>query len=338
MTPTIHLDPRPEAMSDVPGVCELPLTRAVVQYRDVHEVQVAGGRIQDIGLALVLEGRFASSAEVLDLGSGDVKLLDLSAELVVLDWAYEPTLEHAAALVRDAASTGDRGRLERFSMGLALRILERLGYGPLTRPTLLRIGFRDICRDLDLHEGTSVRIALAEGKIVRAHLDYDDHALVFRTATAAREPSLEAALEEAFPDGDVRRIVPPSIGASGGYQVRLPLPLSLEEAREGLSRVRDGLGALFARFEPGRHGVLERLTGTFGRRETLARLRLRRGPTRSVRLEDEPAVSAAPEAGGVGGEPGHDSAPGDPAPAPGEAAEVLRPSAGGRTFGSRAVH
>ena len=60
---SIHSASRPEAMADVPGVCELPLTRAVVHYRDLHEVDPPGGRIQDIGLALVLEGRFASSAE-----------------------------------------------------------------------------------------------------------------------------------------------------------------------------------------------------------------------------------------------------------------------------------
>ena len=61
---------RTEAMGDVPGICELPLTRAVVQYRDVHEMDAAGGRIEDIGLALVVEGRYASTAEVVDLGSG----------------------------------------------------------------------------------------------------------------------------------------------------------------------------------------------------------------------------------------------------------------------------
>ena len=58
---SLHSTARPEAMADVPGVCELPLTRAVVHYRDLHEVDPPGGRIQDIGLALVLEGRFASS-------------------------------------------------------------------------------------------------------------------------------------------------------------------------------------------------------------------------------------------------------------------------------------
>ena len=33
MNPTIQLDPRPEAMSDVPGVCELPLTRKLMARR-----------------------------------------------------------------------------------------------------------------------------------------------------------------------------------------------------------------------------------------------------------------------------------------------------------------
>jgi len=294
MNPTVHIDPRPEAMSDVPGVCELPLTRAVVQYRDVHEIDLAGGRIQDIGLALVLEGRYASSAEAIDLGSADVKLLDLSSELVVLDWAYEPTIDHVAALVREAAS-GERKGLERFCFRLALRILERSGYGPLTRPTLLRIGFRDVCRDLDLHEGTSVRIVMGTGRIVRAHLDYDGNALVFRTVTADRDPVLEGVLEGAFSTGDLRRLVPASPSASGGYQVRFPLPLSLEEALEEMAEIREGLAGLLARFEPERHRTVERITRTFGRRETLAHLHVRPSSTRFLPVEEgEPPRPASP--------------------------------------------
>ena len=113
MNPTLDTDHRPEAMADVPGVCELPLTRAVVQYRDVHEIDMDGGRIQDIGLALVLEGRYASAAEAVDLGSAEVKLLDLSSELIVLDWVYEPTLEHLVRLVSAAArgASGQRDEL-----------------------------------------------------------------------------------------------------------------------------------------------------------------------------------------------------------------------------------
>jgi hypothetical protein len=288
---TAQLDPRPEAMSDVPGVCELPLTRALVQYRDIHELEVAGGRIQDIGLALVLEGRYASASEVLDLGSADLKILDLSAELVVLDWAYEPTLDHTRGLVREAAATGDRRALERFCFRLALRVLERLGYGALTRPTLMRIGFRDICRDLDLHEGTSVRIVMTSGHLVRAHFDYDGNALVFRTATSERDSRLERALEECFPSGDVRRLVPPSELATGGYQVRFSLPLSLDEARLELGRLREGLVNLIGRFEPERKLTVDRITEAFGRRETLAQIHLR-PPVIPVAPLDEPILTA----------------------------------------------
>lgn len=285
MNPTLHTDARPEAMSDVPGVCELPLTRAVVQYRDVHEIELAGGRIQDIGLGLVLEGRFASSAEVVDLGSADVKLLDLSAELVVLDWVYEPTLEHAASLVRAAAASEDRSELGSFCFRLGLRVLERVGYGALTRPTLLRIGFRDICRDLDLHEGTSVRIVTEGGGVVRAHLDYDSHALLVRTPTSHPDPGLEDALRRAFPRCDLRALVPVSPSSSGGYQLRFPLPLSAPELREQLVEVRSGLVSLLSRFEPERFRSVEAVMDTFGRRQTLDRLRFREPELRSARVE-----------------------------------------------------
>jgi hypothetical protein len=273
MNSTLHLDARPEAMDDVPGVCELPLTRAIVQYRDVHEVEYAGGRIRDIGLALVLEGRYAASADVVDLGSADVKQLDLSHELVVLDWAYEPTLEHAAALLRDAASHGRDGELERFCFRVALRAIERVGFSPLTRPTLLRIGFRDVCRDLDLHESTAVRLALGDRRVVRIHMDYDSNSLAVRTPTAHRDPSLEKALSAAFPTWDLRRLVPPSVAQAGGYQVRLPLSLSLGELHEQVSRVRSGLIRLIGTFEPTRMRQVERHVDTFGERETLARIR-----------------------------------------------------------------
>ncbi len=289
MHTSLNLDSRPEAMADVPGVCELPLTRAVVQYRDVHEVDVPGGRIQDIGVALVLEGRYASSAEVVDLGSADVKLLDLSGELVVLDWVYEPTLEHVAELVRAAASGRDRGDLSRFCFRLALSVLERVGFGPLTRPSLLRLGFRDVCRDLDLNDGTAVRISVAPGRLVRAHLDYDDNALLLRTPTAAPDHTLEDALSEVFPGTDLRRLVPASPAAAGGYQVRFPLPLTMEELREELGRVRAGLAGLLARFEPERFQAVDGVVATFGKRETLARLRDRLPAARTVRVA--PVVS-----------------------------------------------
>lgn len=292
MNVLVHTEPRPEAMADVPGVCELPLTRAVVQYRDVHEVGPLGGRIQDIGLALVLEGRYASSAEAVDLGSADMKTLDLSAELVVLDWVYDPTLEHAHELVRAAASGGSRTELTRFCFRVGLQVLERVGFGPLTRPTLLRIGFRDICRDLDLHEGTSVRVRMGPGRMVRAHMDYDGNALVFRTSARGADATLEEAVLDAFPSGDLRRLAGGADGGAGAYQLRFPFPLDLSEARRELEEVHAGLIHMVSRFEPDRFRAVDRVVDTFGRRETLARLHFREPSHRYARVR-APAVRAS---------------------------------------------
>ena len=270
----ITADARPEAMGDVPGICELPLTRAVVQYRDIHEMDTPGGRIEDIGLALVVEGRFASSSEVVDLGSGSVKVLDLSTELVVLDWIYEPTVEHVSELITASAATKEDEALKHYSRRLGFRVLERVGYGPLTRPTFLRVGFRDICRDLDLHEGTSIRFVLGPGRLTRAHLDYDACALVFRTALREADTAFEHALTDAFPQAALRREEPRGSADSIAYHVRFALPTGLHEARIALAGMRRGLAALVARFEPDRYASLARVMETFGVRETLAGLRI----------------------------------------------------------------
>lgn len=274
---------RPEAMGDVPGVCELPLTRAVVQYRSVHEMDTPGGRIEDIGLALVVEGRYASTSEVVDLGSGSVKVLDLSTELVVLDWVYEPTVDHVSELITASAATHEEESLRRYSQRLGLRILERVGFGPLTRPTFLRIGYRDICRDLDLHEGTSIRFVLGPGRLTRAYLDYDSCALVFRTAFPEADLQLEHALADAFPQSDLKREEPLTGADAVAYHVRFELPTSLAEARTTLGAMRRGLGALMARFEPERYASLARVMETFGARETLSGLHIH-----------EPALSIVP--------------------------------------------
>jgi hypothetical protein len=132
-----------------------------------------------------------------------------------------------------------------------------------------------VCHDLDLNDGTSVRIALDGGRVVRVHMDYDGNALLVRTPTARPDPSLEAALADAFPGTDLRRLVPISSAAAGGYQVRFPLPLGLDELRAELTAVRGGLVRLLARFEPARFAAVEGVIETFGERETLARIRER---------------------------------------------------------------
>ena len=293
--PTPQPESRPEAMADVPGVCELPLTRAVVQYRSVHEVDVPEGRIEDIGLALVLDGEYASAAQALDLGSGRVKELDLSGELVVLDWVYDPTLDHIRHLLRGAVDPSEEGEeprdaLRRYAFDLALRILRRAGYGPLSRPTLLRIGFRDICRDLDLHEGTSVRIVMGRGRLTRAALDPDGNALLFRTAFQEPDAVLEDALTTAFPGREIRRLLPSGSGEGLSYQVRFPLPLSFREARLLVGEFREGLAHLLARFEPRRFRALKELFEAFGARETLSRVYVREPREISQRIPSPPQL------------------------------------------------
>jgi hypothetical protein len=274
MQTNVYPGARAEAMGDVPGICELPLTRAIVQYRDLHEMDTPGGRIEDIGLAVVVEGKYAATAEALDLGSGKVKVLDLSTELVVLDWVYEPTLEHVTELITASAATRDREALRRYGFRLGLRVLERLGFGPLTRPTFLRLGYRDICRDLDLHEGTSIRFVLGPGRLTRAHLDYDTCALVFRTAFDEPDTPLEHALSDSFPMADLLRAQPVGPAEAIEYQVRFPLPTTLLEARNCLGQMRRGLAALVARFDPDRFASLQRVMETFGSRETLSSLHI----------------------------------------------------------------
>ena len=281
---TTKAETRPEAMGDVPGICELPLTRAVVQYRNLHEADASGGRIEDIGLALVVDGQYASTAEAVDLGSGNVKVLDLSTELVVLDWAYEPTVEYVADLITESASTQKYDHLRAYSRKLGLTILERVGFGPLSRPTFLRVGFRDICRDLDMHEGTSIRFVMGLGRLTRAYLDYDTCSLCFRTAFQDADPQLEHALGVAFPKADIHREDPFSGTDAVSYHVRFPVPASFAEARPVLGRMRRGLVALMARFETERFSSVEALLNTFGARETLAGLRIREPSVSTVRL------------------------------------------------------
>ena len=261
---------RPDALADVPGICDLPLTRAVVQYRDVHELHHPGGRIRDIGLAVVVAGRFASSAR--DLGSAEVKYLNLTTELVILDWVYEPTLAHLRALGDARKNPASGEQLRRYCFDLALRVLDRRGFTPLTRPILLRIGFRDLCKDLDLHESTVVRIVTAPGVITRVHLDYEANSLVFRTPERSGAHGLGQALQEAFGGLPVARSGPAGAEPGEIHQVRFGVPVTFEEVLGSLRVMRRGLSRLVARFEPERFGTVSGLTSTFGERATLDRL------------------------------------------------------------------
>lgn len=304
MHPIITTEGRPEAMADVPGICELPLTRAVVHYRDAHELHRTGGRIQDIGMAVVVEGRFASAARAVDLGSAGVKYLNLASELVILDWVYEPTLAHIRALAEPgregAATAGLRpsGELRRYCFDLALRVLDRRGFSHLTRPTLLRIGFRDLCKDLDLHERTVVRIVAGSGEVTRVHLDYDANALVFRSAGPSMGRRMEGAIREIFAGLSVQRRPTGDSEAFPAWEVRFGVPVTFVELRASLLAMRRGLNHLFARFEPERFRSVEGLLATFGERATLDRF-ARRGAEGGLRAHGGGSPSEARGATGA---------------------------------------
>jgi hypothetical protein len=268
---------RPEAMADVPGVCEVPLTRAVVQYRESQDRTGTPAGARDLGLAVVLDGRSPFRVSALDLGSGQPRVLDLSTELVVLDWVYAPTLRHLEVLAEGARGTvvADRSGLETYCGEIARAVMERSGFGPLTRATLLRVAFRDLSQDLDPHEAAAIRVLLGPGRVARFHLDGDHVRLVVRTGGSRRDEPLEEALSEAFPTFELRRTPPTGPEGSVSYLVLLPVPASLGELRGTMERVRRGVGRVLARFEGERFRSLEGHLTTFGIRDSLERLRIR---------------------------------------------------------------
>ena len=264
-------------LDDLPAVGELPLARAIVQYRDSQELYNRGGGIHDIGLAAVTEGRAETVVRALDLGSAGAKYLNLSSELVILDWVYDATLARlgamaAAARAGGAGDTRPAAELRRYCFGLALRVLSRSGFTPLTRPTLLRIGFRDICKDLDLHESTTVRIVTAPGELTRVSLDYDANALLLEPVGRWPCPATEEAIGEVFGESRLRAAAARGPGDARAYEVRFGVPVTFEEVRASLAAMRSGLGLLAARFEPDLHRSVRRLVSTFGERRTLDRI------------------------------------------------------------------
>ena len=254
---------RADSIADMPGLCELPLTRAVVQYRDVHEIVPALRAGSDIGLAVVVSGRFASSVRAVDLGSGAARFLDLSSELVILNWVQEAVVARLGRLDRATHADPEAGdRLRRYGFGLALRILGRHGFTPVTRSTLLRIGFLDICGDLDPEGRAEVRIDDGARSVVRARLDCDSCALVFRFPRPGSGRPMERIVQAAFPG---RRM-------TDGHRIPLGIPATFADLTACLRVARRGLGALIAHFEPERHRELRRLVDVFGERATLHRL------------------------------------------------------------------
>lgn len=286
---------RPEAMADVPAVCEVPLTRAVVQYAEGQVLSDHSASGSDLGLALVLDGAVASRALCLDLGSGSVRTLDLATQLVVLDWVYPPTLSHVQDLMTPVPGRAEgSGDLSRYCGEILHAVLARAGFGPLARPTLLRMGFRDIARDLDPHEDAAVRVLLGPARVARIRLDADHVRLVVATGSSDRDPAFEAALGEAFPLFELRRVIPSAAEGTLSYLVLLSVPAAPTELRNLLDRVRRGIARIMARFESDRLAGVETQLSTFGVRDSLARLDLR-----DPRGRSEPVGRGFPASGSL---------------------------------------
>ena len=276
---------RPEGMADVPGVCDLSLTRAVVQYRESDGSVSGAGSLDDIGLAVVVDGGFAGAAEALDLGSGNLKILDLSSELIVLGWVHQPTLDYINNLIET-----QQEELASYSFQLAIKLLSRIGFGPLTRSTLLRIGFRDICQDLDLHEDTSVRIVLnPDHDVMRVNLDYRGGSLIFTVPEDDRCRIKEEALVEAFPENQIIYVGQQYLDGPARYEVLFAVASSLTGVRLECSVIRKGLIHLLEMFEPKRHEVIGQHLAIFGHRDTLSQIPLGEYSSQVIVVSDEPS-------------------------------------------------
>lgn len=267
MIPTTGTGTSAEADPLLTGVCELPLTRAVLVYEDELDRRIPGGRMGDLGLGVVLDGSRPARSEVMDLGSARVRTVSLNGPLVILGWVYASTVR----ALREGLST-DPDRLRRLTFPLSLRALERNGFNALTRPLVLRLGFGDLARDLDLHEGTAVRLLLPAGGVVRLHLDYETTTLVARTGVASRNPALEGALRDAFSDTDLLGSRSGGGTALQSYHLPFSPPSSVAETRRLLRRLRRGFLHLLARFEPDRYRVVREQIDTFGERDSLKSL------------------------------------------------------------------
>lgn len=260
-----------ESDSSLTGTFQVSLSRAVLPYRDRGDRDLPGGRIGDIGLGVVVDGDDPARADVLDLGSARMRVVDLTGPLVVLGWLYPSGLRRLKRVV-EGVGVDEMDRARAFTFSMALRALNAAGFGPLTRPTILRIAFRDVCQDFDLHEGTAVRLILPGGGVARIHLDYETVTLVARTGKTTRDRDLESVLVEAFGAKELLRGSIQDPATAQAYHVPLPIPRGLADTRRLVEKLRKGFGALLAHFEPDRHKSLSDLMQTLGERDSLRSL------------------------------------------------------------------
>jgi hypothetical protein len=257
-----------ETETSLTGTFQISLTRAVLPYRDLRDDSHHGGRLADIGLGVVVDGVDPARADVVDLGSAEIRVVDLTGPLVVLGWLYPSGLRSLRRVV-EVTPAEERDRARAFTFHMALRALQSAGFSPLTRPTILRVGLRDICQDLDLHEETAVRLLLPSGGVARIHLDYESVTLITRAGGQLPTRELESALVDAFGGRELLKGSLQDPVGDQGYHLPLPIPRSLSDTKRLLHRLRRGFTHLLAKFEPERYRSLRDLTGALGERDSL---------------------------------------------------------------------
>jgi hypothetical protein len=284
---SIHPSPSsPRAGAVLTGACEISLERAVLPYRSMPYAVGTGGRVRDLGLGVVLEGLGASRARVVDLGSGEVREADLTPPLVLLGWVFPRPFREIQGAVAGSTSPGDRRPWIR---EFAFPLLRELGLSALTRPIFLRLGFLDLCQDLDLHDEAAIRMHLGASGAIRAHLEPETPQLILRTGKSAELPELEGALSEAFPLFPLSRRRQGEGRLTVELSLTLPSRTELPSLRRDLAVVRAGFESLLRLFEPERFEAYRSTVLAFGSRDSLAALD---GGVRSTPRGDGPGGRA----------------------------------------------
>jgi len=258
------------------GACEISLERAILRYRPPTRVDGAEGQGEDLGLGVVLAASAGGGGLILDLGSGRVNSFSPDGPVVLLGWVLASAVDRIKGNLEE-----DPQAVRRMGFAMAMKVLDRTGFGALTRPLFLRLGFRDVVQDIDPHEGASVRVQVAGHGVVTLYMDPDSATVVVRAPWLDRSSTLEEALVSAFrPEGDSPvetelGSLSRSVDVSGRqtYRLDLPLPESVSESRLLLRRIRAGIMALVADFEPERHAAISERVEVFGSRDTLRQVR-----------------------------------------------------------------
>lgn len=255
------------------GRCPVSLTGALVRCSDAEGIPAHGGGLDDLGLGLVVDGSYPAAAEVLDLGSGRRRTLDLDGPAVVMGWVPPESVKPVGVLLEERRSgDNDEGSSREHTgpgFSLVLDLLRRRGIDPLTLPVILRMGFLDVCRDLDPHEHAAVRFHVAPRGVARAQLEPERATLRVAASRDDRDGGLRRTVEAAFPGREVRREQPDELAGFSIYRVGFPLPTHLPGARALMAELRDGLMGLLARFDSDRHRTVKQVLETFGSRDTL---------------------------------------------------------------------